>query len=346
MLPFPFTPHKIDDFFGTVRSYGLHNGIDLNGPLGGNTDCGTLLYPVAKGKCVYAQKLNKNFGNLIVYEVSGTWGTRWVGYAHCQEFLIGEGDTVSPDDPIAKLGTTGFSSACHLHMFVFTTRPPRDNWRTGVRSKSTLGKYYEAPLLFIKDNSVIISPPIMDIRLKLLEDYRSNDPEYGFANGIKTEGDVREVLGKLNDLSVIRKDKQNLEEEHTSLIKQVKGFINRQVTTLLLPKKPGDEEYTLDDMAAQIIRLIEEEDERDKLLELWERVVGKRDNFENQIANIENWIDDYGNSRPALLERLSQQKQKIEELENEITALRKRKPTRVVRIGSWLIWAVRVENIK
>ncbi|MCB1712583.1 MAG: peptidoglycan DD-metalloendopeptidase family protein [Candidatus Riesia sp.] len=140
-------PHKFDDKFGIPRSYGLHSGVDENGIAGGNTDCGYKLYPIHKSaNIVFASEAKTGYGNIVVYEIKGPWGTRWIRYCHCQKILVRSG-LVSPDTPIALLGTTGNSTGCHLHWDVI--KKPLSNWRIYAKDQATLDEYFENPLDFL-----------------------------------------------------------------------------------------------------------------------------------------------------------------------------------------------------
>ncbi|HEX5969814.1 MAG TPA: peptidoglycan DD-metalloendopeptidase family protein [Intrasporangium sp.] len=86
----------------------FHTGIDLAGA------CGTPIRAAAAGTVVYAQ-------------VSPSWGARTIiqhspnlktAYGHQSKFLVKEGDVVKQGDIIGLVGTTGWSTGCHLHFDV------------------------------------------------------------------------------------------------------------------------------------------------------------------------------------------------------------------------------------
>ncbi len=151
MLQKPFKEaHKIDSLFGEPRSYGLHSGEDWNGIKGGNTDCGYKLYPIDlnnQSEIVHSSQSNTGYGNIVVYKIVGNWGERWVRYCHCSKLLVRSG-LVSPQVPIAELGTSGNSTGCHLHWDVI--KKPMRNWRTYARDKLTLEEYFEKPSAFFE----------------------------------------------------------------------------------------------------------------------------------------------------------------------------------------------------
>ncbi|MGW5238193.1 M23 family metallopeptidase [Monashia sp. NPDC004114] len=86
----------------------FHTGIDLAAV------CGTPIRAAAAGKVIYA-------------EVSNSWGLRTIiehtptlktAYGHQSRFLVKEGDVVKQGQVIGLVGTTGWSTGCHLHFDV------------------------------------------------------------------------------------------------------------------------------------------------------------------------------------------------------------------------------------
>jgi murein DD-endopeptidase MepM/ murein hydrolase activator NlpD len=86
----------------------FHTGIDLQAA------CGTPIRAAAAGKVVYAR-------------VSNSWGLRTIiqhtptlktAYGHQSKFLVKEGDVVQQGQVIGLVGTTGWSTGCHLHFDV------------------------------------------------------------------------------------------------------------------------------------------------------------------------------------------------------------------------------------
>jgi murein DD-endopeptidase MepM/ murein hydrolase activator NlpD len=86
----------------------FHTGIDLAAA------CGTPIRAAAAGTVVYA-------------EVSPSWGLRTIiehtpslktAYGHQSKFLVKEGDVVKQGQIIGLVGTTGWSTGCHLHFDV------------------------------------------------------------------------------------------------------------------------------------------------------------------------------------------------------------------------------------
>ena len=86
----------------------FHTGIDLS------ATCGTPIRAAAAGKVVYAS-------------VSSSWGLRTIiqhtptvmtAYGHQSRFLVKQGDYVKQGQIIGLVGTTGWSTGCHLHFDV------------------------------------------------------------------------------------------------------------------------------------------------------------------------------------------------------------------------------------
>lgn len=134
--------------FGAKVSYGYHSGNDVNGNGGGNTDCGTPLKAIANGVISSVISQASGYGRHLHlrFEVNGK--SYWAHYCHCQEIYVQAGQVVKEGDLIARMGTTGNSSHCHLHFEI-------KNQPTGVDGiAKTLEdlKKWENPWEFIKRN--------------------------------------------------------------------------------------------------------------------------------------------------------------------------------------------------
>lgn len=189
MLKEPFRePYKIDSQFGEKRDYGYHSGSDWNGTGGGNTDCGYKLYPIKNAEIVHTSEADVSYGKIVVCRITGTFGERWIRYCHCREILV-TGGIVTPETPIATLGTTGNSTACHLHWDVI--KKPLPNWRSYAKTKEYLNEYFEDPVAFFnkyknvpdENNSMDIPKYFSD----LLNEYQLD---------LTNEGQMREFMGK------------------------------------------------------------------------------------------------------------------------------------------------------
>jgi murein DD-endopeptidase MepM/ murein hydrolase activator NlpD len=91
--------------------YQLHTGTDLAG-----VGCGATMRAIHAGTVTYAG-WNGSWGYYV--QIDHGDGTN-SGYAHIQAGGIGVsiGQPVAPGQPIAKMGTTGQSTGCHLHLIV------------------------------------------------------------------------------------------------------------------------------------------------------------------------------------------------------------------------------------
>lgn len=98
---------RIDPINGS-RAY--HSGVDLAG------GCGIPIYAAHAGTVVYAGWYG-TWGNYIRIEHGNGYNT---GYAHIMPGGIGVhiGQQVGPGQLIARTGTTGYSTGCHLHFIV------------------------------------------------------------------------------------------------------------------------------------------------------------------------------------------------------------------------------------
>ena len=142
---YPFEPYKIDTEFNKPASYGPHEGLDFNGVGGGNTDCGFEIRCVYPGTVILSSKSNANYGNMLVVECDTPRGKRWVRYCHLDERRITSG-AVKRGEVLGTMGSTGNSTACHLHLDVLTKKP--SNWR--FYSKNVTA-WFEDPEIIIND---------------------------------------------------------------------------------------------------------------------------------------------------------------------------------------------------
>jgi len=177
--------YTIDGRFGDKRTYGLHSGEDWNGIEGGNTDCGYKLFPIKEGEVVHTSNSNSGYGNIIIYRIEGAWGERWIRYSHCKE-IIAKSGRVSKETPIALLGTSGNSTACHLHWDII--KKPMRNWRTYAKNESTLKEYFEEPTAFFNRWKDAEDEDNMPAYFKpLLNEYQLN---------LENEGQIRAFFDK------------------------------------------------------------------------------------------------------------------------------------------------------
>ncbi|MEN0086535.1 MAG: M23 family metallopeptidase [Leifsonia sp.] len=102
----------ITDGFGARPSPGgvgstYHLGIDIG------AGCNSPIYAAHDGTVIYAGP-NGSYGNFVLIDNGGGIKT---GYAHIRDggILVGIGQSVGAGQPIARVGTTGASTGCHLH---------------------------------------------------------------------------------------------------------------------------------------------------------------------------------------------------------------------------------------
>jgi len=97
----------------------LHPGVDIAG------EEGDPVVATANGTVVYAS-WSPAYGNLIILVHRNGFVTR---YGHLKTLLVKEGETVFQNQAIGELGTTGFSSAPHLHYEIWQGRRRLDPWQ-------------------------------------------------------------------------------------------------------------------------------------------------------------------------------------------------------------------------
>ena len=102
------------------RYWGLHDGTDFGAP------CGSPLYAVADGTVmeayyspVYGQRLYVNLGM-----VEGQFLT--AVYNHASDYGVAPGDKVQRGQVLGQVGSTGWSTGCHLHFTMLANGKPVD----------------------------------------------------------------------------------------------------------------------------------------------------------------------------------------------------------------------------
>ncbi|MER3390583.1 MAG: peptidoglycan DD-metalloendopeptidase family protein [Microcella sp.] len=99
--------NRVHPYYGYVR---LHTGTDIA------AGCGTNMYAASSGTITYAGPYG-TYGNFVRIDHGGGLTT---SYAHIQNggILVQMGQTVVVGQNIAKVGSTGASTGCHLHLEV------------------------------------------------------------------------------------------------------------------------------------------------------------------------------------------------------------------------------------
>jgi len=214
----PFEPYKIDAKFGEAVSYGPHEGGDYNGLSRGNTDCGTPYRAAWDGEVVHSGSSNAGYGKMVVLRVvlPTTTGkvTRFIRYCHCSEFVITSG-SVKRGEIIAKMGSTGNSTACHLHLDVLKKQPT--NWRFYAKTRAELDEWFEDPEIFFNG---IITTGMSQWLTELLKEELGLDTS-------KSEGDIRARVGDLKSIvngydDLVRRV-EKIEEDYITSVKESEG---------------------------------------------------------------------------------------------------------------------------
>lgn len=108
--------------FGTISSYygwrwgktDYHTGVDITGSgVNGKNIVAANSGTVAKVNTTFVP--NKGYGIYVIIDHGG--GTTTL-YGHCSALLVSEGQKVTKGTPIAKVGSTGWSTGPHLHFEV------------------------------------------------------------------------------------------------------------------------------------------------------------------------------------------------------------------------------------
>lgn len=222
----PFEPYKIDTGFNKPTSYGTHEGIDLNGLGGGNTDCGYELKAICDGIVEIVSTSTQNYGKLLVIKANTLGSVYYVRYAHCQEILVQRGDTVREGQVVAKMGSTGNSTACHLHLDILKKVPP--HWRYYTQSVTD---WFVDPVWFIKNQTGGSMPPsgdTIEIDKKTFEELVTKSSRFDAfkAEGWENPGTIKKIIDDLkSDLERERNTNKETAEEfkqsYKSLVKRL-----------------------------------------------------------------------------------------------------------------------------
>jgi len=104
---------RIHPILGIER---FHSGIDFG------ADYGTLIYASESGRVIYSDWYG-GYGNAVIIDHGNGITTL---YAHCSELYVRDGDSVVKGQPIATVGSTGFSTGPHLHFELRANGEPID----------------------------------------------------------------------------------------------------------------------------------------------------------------------------------------------------------------------------
>ncbi len=112
--PYGYRRHPIYGY------YGLHDGVDFRAP------CGTPLRAGTKGT-VISEYYSDVWGNRLILDVGRVNGrSLTLIYNHISSYRVPTGARVDRGEVVAYSGTTGWSTACHLHFSVLVDGSPVD----------------------------------------------------------------------------------------------------------------------------------------------------------------------------------------------------------------------------
>jgi hypothetical protein len=126
----------------------FHTGVDLVAA------CGTPIRAAADGRVVYAA-ITPSWGRRVIIQHTPGLET---GYAHMSQFLVSSGEAVKQGQVIGLVGTTGWSTGCHLHFDVIVDGQYVDPAPYLGLPPSTTARipYYAAPHLVLDDNGTVV----------------------------------------------------------------------------------------------------------------------------------------------------------------------------------------------
>lgn len=116
--PYGYRVHPIYGY------YSLHDGTDFG------AGCGQRLYAAGNGK-VTSRYYSSVWGNRLYLDLGTVRGKRiTVIYNHLSGYNVGVGQRVSRGQTVGYVGTTGWSTGCHLHFTVMQNGAPVNpmNW--------------------------------------------------------------------------------------------------------------------------------------------------------------------------------------------------------------------------
>ena len=110
----------------------FHKGIDLSAPTG------TPIHVTADGVVVVAEPVSGGYGRLVVVDHGGGVQTY---YAHLSKISVHTGQEVHRGDLVGAVGSTGRTTAPHLHYEVRVDGTPRNP----IRYLANAGVFHQAP---------------------------------------------------------------------------------------------------------------------------------------------------------------------------------------------------------
>jgi murein DD-endopeptidase MepM/ murein hydrolase activator NlpD len=95
-------------FHPILKSRRFHTGVDIAAPYGSNA------IAAANGKVIYTG-WRGGYGHTIIVDHGGGMATM---YPHLSKYLVKVGDYVKRNEPVGKIGTSGWSTGPHIHFEV------------------------------------------------------------------------------------------------------------------------------------------------------------------------------------------------------------------------------------
>lgn len=114
---------------GFMNGNPYHQGTDLGRPVPGQGDA--TVRAISRGRVIYiGTGYNVGWGNTIVLRHDALNAERYVfsSYSHLDSISVNRGDLVQGGQPIGVMGSTGNSTAPHLHFQVFTKDNGNNPW--------------------------------------------------------------------------------------------------------------------------------------------------------------------------------------------------------------------------
>lgn len=109
----PVTSRFGPRFHPVLHVWKLHDGLDFGAP------CGAPVRSAAAGRVVLVEA-NIAYGNRVVVEHGSVGGRRMrTSYNHLSSIGVGLGQAVRQGASVGRVGTTGYSTGCHLHFMVW-----------------------------------------------------------------------------------------------------------------------------------------------------------------------------------------------------------------------------------
>lgn len=292
--------------FGVKTSYGFHEGQDINGNGGGDTDLGEPILAIAPGKLVYYHSTShptQNFGFHNVYRIEGPWGVRWVHNSHLlDDLLVGEQD-IQEGQQIGRVGKSGTTLA-HNHFAIFKVDPAilPQGIDTIAKTEEELNAWWEDPIAFIekwmeqdhadyyreynladRESMKVAVDKLWDIREgKLIDKEKCLDPEM-LEQQIKltkaAQDQSEEFKTQAEGYRIeVEKWKNDYEEEHAKNIDLHKANAEISKENLSDAEKAYDSEHEADELKNQIRKISDHAEvnyDPSNVRQTVERVIGR-----------------------------------------------------------------------